>query len=287
MKFKSFHKIALLPVFIALLMGCNSCKNCQKEYEQLSTTEFHSLQEADSTIGVFLSKFDGKKKCVEYCDKVKQMGEEFNTMSNKFSAIDNSLPKKQYCAFISMVNTNDNTFSTSSFNAVKKTWDYLVTEKKETYMRERFDLIDEDELGDHLMEYAIKVANRVGDNWRVIKDGCYIINNDIEIERDVENKVVKGNCTVCVLMEKRMPWWWEFVGGVIEIFFPRVGNIVAHVVETFGRNVSAAVMIEVEGALEVSESSCNVDFSRGKFGFGDSNGENYGNFNRGHRNIRF
>ena len=244
MKSKFFHRITLLFVFIALLMGCNSCKNCQKEYEQLSQTEFHSLDDAMTATNEFLSKYDGKKKCLEYCDKVIQMREEFNTINKKFSDIESALtPKDQYCSFISMVNSNKNTFSNSSFYAVKKTWEYLVAEKKDTYMRNRLYSIDEDEFMAELESYAVSEVKRWYPKFKVVDS--YVLNGRMEEMSVVEERgklAMDGACIVHINMKgDRVSWAGDWI--------PRQ---------------TGSVEVWVEGTIRLSDSNCNVKFSRGE-----------------------
>lgn len=248
MRFKRFHKIALLPVFVALLIGCNSCnkvvRECQQEYDQLSTTEFQSLLEADTAIGLFLSKYEGKKKCLEYYSKAEQMRQDFSTMRNEFFNIDNNIaPKDRYCAFFSLVNSHNDTFSNSDFEAVRNTWNYLVNDKKVTYMRDRLNAIDYNEFVPHLKKYVLKEVSRWYPKFKVVDS--YVLNEQMEemsVVEEGDKLAMKGVCIVHLeLLGNRMPWagdWIPRKTGFLEVW--------------------------AEGTMRISDdSNCNVSFSRG------------------------
>lgn len=259
MKTNFFHKIALLPVFIALLMGCDRSstgitseppkpQNCQQAYKQLSTKEFHSLQEAKTATRDFLSKYKGDEKCSVCYDIAEQIESEFVIMDNLLLNIDNSSPKQRYCDFMSMVNTNKKTFSSSSFETVRKTWNYLVAEKKDTYRKERLDLIDEKEFKPYLMQMAKdRALEWYGGRLLVVVDeDCYILNDELVELYGVEGKAAKrGVCTVHVAMQGYFKD--KKNGNKRKLDVGRIG----------------AVEIRVEGTLKLSDSNCNISFAEG------------------------
>lgn len=258
MKTNFVKKSALLIVFVALLMMGNSCKKQDKtisnpqvsfsqEYDELTTKEFHSLREARLATSDFLSTYYDEENDSECYKKVEQMEIEFAKMSDLFMNVENSAPKQRYSDFLSMVKSNDKVFSGSFFESVRSTWSYLVAEKKEAYMKERLDMVDEADLQSYLMTYAKDLAMDWygGQNWVVVDKECYIENGELEDLYMVDGKVAKrGTCVVYVKMEGK---WHKNKKGENRRF-------------DVGRE--GAVEIWVEGTVTLSESG-RVVFSRG------------------------
>ena len=210
-------------------------RNCQQEFNQLVQKKFYSTGEARSAALDFLCEFNNGQypECIE---QVRQMDDEVAEMEKLFADVADNRPIDRYCAFCSMVKSNDYTFSRSSFESVRKTWEYLMDEKGDDYLRERVNLIDENEFKPYLMSFAKDIAcERFGSSWVMTSGGCYILNNQLEEVTPVDGKAAKrGVCTVHVSMEGAL-------------FGLRKGY----------------VEIQVEGILGVSDSGCNVFFSKG------------------------
>ena len=255
---KNNQTLTFLSVFTVLLImcicgGCSSKDNptpdtlfgnkpsrdCQQECNQLLQEKYYSVEEALSATRDFWSDFIDEEQCSECRDEVRKMENEFLNMDNLFSNIDRKDPEDRYCAFLSMVKSNDVTFSRSSFEAVRKTWEYLKEEKKDEYLNERLSLIDEDDFKPYLMDFAKQLAmSRYGKRKMVVVDSeCYIINNQVKEISVVEGKCAKlGACTVHV----------EMKGNFLHLGW-RTGY----------------VEFSVEGVLGISESGCDVFFSKG------------------------
>lgn len=231
--------VLMLLVVAGLTLSCVSCKSkaCQQDYEQLSMTEFHSLSEAQKAIGDFLSKYEDSKRCTEYCDKVRQMKVEFEGMEKLFTNIDNSDPEQQYCEFIATVNSKGESFSKSSYEIVRKTWNYLENEKKDAYLRKRLDKIDDNLFKSYLESYAVDIASRLcGSKYSV--DDYYTLKEQIETTLDETGGELKkiGSCIVHVDMVKErflLPDKWGYVE------------------------------IRVEGAMSISDFNCKPCFAKG------------------------
>lgn len=235
--------VIMLLVVAGLTLGCVSCKSkvCQQDYEQLSMTEFHSLSEGLEAIGDFLSKYDNSKRCSEYCDKVKQVKTEFMDMEYLFSDVDNSDLEQRYCEFVAMVNSNKTTFSHSNFEAVQKTWNFLVDTKRVVYQRERLDLIDENEFKPYLLDLAREKASRWKRDFDVID--YYIIHEQVKtsVVETGGNLKKQGSCTVHV----------DLVGNLLpDGYF-----------ESYRR--TAYLDITVEGSMKISDSNCETSFAKG------------------------
>lgn len=239
--------------FLASLSGCHSrgnngtianlltSRDCRQEYNQLSVEEYHDLYDAKTAMRSFLADFDDKSECFDCCGNVQQMEAEFANMDNLFSDVDLKMPKEQYCAFVTMVNSNSSRFSGSSFEAVRNTWAYLVKEKKDYYLRERLDLIDQSEFTPHLISFAKELAEDWygggGPTGWVVKNS-YVLNNAMSPVNEVEGVCAKRcSCTVHVDMEGAMGLGLR----------------------------SGSVEILVEGTLDISGSGCNVVFAKGGY----------------------
>lgn len=212
-------------------------RDCRQEYNQLSQEKYNSIKEARDAARSFLLDFNIEEQCFECCDEIRKMEDEFVNMDNLFSNVDNSAPKNRYCAYIKMVESNDNVFSRSSYEAVRKTWDYLKDEKKDYYLKARLNLINENDFKPYLIAFAKDLAiSRYGGRGMVVVDkGCYILNVDLEDIYQVEGKAAKrGVCTVHIEMKGGLVGWRK---GYVEY--------------------------RVEGQLYISPSECNVRFSKG------------------------
>lgn len=252
-----FQMIVLLLLNLSLFVcSCDSGKNtntlfepqknskptrdCRQEYNQLSQKKYYSISEARKASQSFLSDFNIEEQCYECCDEVRKMEAEFANMDILFSNVDNSMPENRYCAFCYMVKSNDNVFSRSSYEAVRKTWEYLIAEKKDDYLRERLNLIEEDDFKPYLINYAKELASEWygggGPSGWIVKD-WYILNNEMEGVMPVDGKAArKCACTVHINMEGAMGLGLR----------------------------SGSVDIWVEGVLGIG-TDCNVFFSKGAY----------------------
>lgn len=211
-------------------------RDCRQEYNQLSQEKYNSIKEARDAARSFLLDFNNEEQCIECCNEIREMEDEFVNMDNLFSNVDNSAPKNRYCAYIKMVESNDNVFSRSSYEAVRKTWEYLKDEKKYYYLRERLNLIEESDIMPYLGDFAIDLAKARYDKWDVVGRECYILNDRLEEFSKVEGLFAKrGVCIVHVAM-KGAKW--------------------------YNRNRIGYVEYQVEGTLTIL-TSCDVSFSRG------------------------
>ncbi|MBQ6304969.1 MAG: hypothetical protein IJK78_00230 [Bacteroidales bacterium] len=252
---RGFALVLCAAVSMALL-SCNSntkrkeppvpSRDCQQEYMQLSIKEFHSLNEAKKAVRDFLNEFEDNAQCSECITNVKQMETAFFGMDNLFSNIDNSLPKDRYCAFKSMVNSNG--FSGTPYETVRLTWNYLVEDKKETYIKDRLEAIDENDFKPRLMKYAREIAEQAwGNRFDVM---------DCEVYGEVEVSIVDGKMAKCGTCNK--------VGVYMEGNFLPKGRG-KRFRERFRKR--ATVYFKVGGTLKLSESNCEMVFDRGDFDY--------------------
>lgn len=257
MKSNFFHKISLMPVFFALLIGCNRSstkstpeppkpQDCQQVYEQLSTTEFHSLQEALDATSNFLTEFDDQ--CPVYAN-VRSLQTKFNEMNQLFLDIDNgTAPKQRYCDFISKVKTDGNMYKSSDIEAVRSTWNYVVNEKKQEYMRQRLESIDDEEFMPRLKNYVLDEVKRWYPKFRV-EEG-YVLNErmeDMSVVEEGGKLAMRGACIVHVEMKGDR-------NKLGEKWFPRIDERYRKV---------GYVEVWAEGTMRLSDSNCDVKFSRG------------------------
>jgi len=263
--------LALLLVFamsLLMLSGCSSSgtnpngnsaskTKCREAYNELSTKEFHSVKEARDAAKEFLSKFADKEQCSDCYDKAVQMNSEFIAMDDLLSNIDKGGADDDYCAFMSMVKSNNKTFANSKFETVKLTWNYLVGDLKASYMKERLDSIDEDDFKPYLMNYAIDLAKTWYRKFNVVNLGCEILNDEVDVNVVEGKNEKRGFCWVLVEMEgkgfKR--------GGNFEKWFPKVVD---------KRRRRGTFKIGVEGTLKVSETNCNLVFYKGNYDYDKS-----------------
>lgn len=211
-------------------------RDCRQEYDQLLQEKYNSIKDAGEAARRFLKDFDFEEQCSECCDEIRKMEAEFVNMESLFNNVDNDIPEDRYCSFISMVKANDNVFSGSSYEAVRKTWEYLKDEKKYYYLRERLNLIEESDIMPYLVDFAIDLAKARYDKWDVVGRECYILNDRLEEFSIVEGLFAKrGVCIVHVAM-KGAKW--------------------------YNRNRIGYVEYQVEGTLNIL-TSCDVSFSRG------------------------
>lgn len=213
------------------------CRDCRQEYNQIIQEKYYSTQDAIKAAQNFLLDFNIEEQCIECCDEIRKIEAEFTCMDSLFSNVDNSVPKDRYCAFFSMVKSNDNVFSNSSYETVRKTWEYLKDKERGKYVRERLSLINENDFKPYLIAFAkdLAISRYGGRGMVVVEKGCYILNVDLEDIYQVEGKAAKrGVCTVHIEMEGGL-WGWR--KGYVEY--------------------------RVEGQLYISPSGCNVRFSKG------------------------
>ena len=99
---RHFRTVSFLFIFITfLLTGCNSYskeekksepvvreRNCQREYDQLSSKKFCDINDAIRAANDFLSYFENKGECSDCCSNVRRIKDDFSSMENLFSNID-------------------------------------------------------------------------------------------------------------------------------------------------------------------------------------------------------
>lgn len=211
---------------------------CQKEYDQLSIKEFHSLEEAKAAIDTFMVKYGEIEKCSDYCAKMKDISEEFEVMERLFYEVEESDPEYRYCDFVEIVNSIDGPFSKSSFETVRKTWAYLESEKKNAYLMEMLDTIDEDSFKSMLIGFAESEVMKRYQHKDFSLDYSNITNNTLDDFSVVKRKgalVKKGSCKVSVHIK---------------------GNKLKDGSIWEGLRRHGVVDVSVEGFVSIQESSC-------------------------------
>lgn len=242
-----FSKLALLLVVAATLFtsGCNNSKpdlNCLQSINELEKKEFGSPQEALDNLDFFMSNYEKESSCQSCCGKATEMKKEFEKMKNYFSDIDNSSePKDRYCKFLSMENST--IFPNSSYEAVRKTWKNYKQERKIHYQNERVDLIDGDDFKPYMLKYAKDLTKEELSGFlrfkKIDEEACEILSSPIpELSTiQVEGKNRRHySCRVRV-----------GVKGVVD-----------------GKN-KGHYDYDVKGTLEVSNSGCDLVFSKGDY----------------------
>ena len=251
---RHFRTVSFLFIFITfLLTGCNSYskeekksepvvreRNCQREYDQLSSKKFCDINDAIRAANDFLSYFEDKGECSDCCSNVRRIKDDFSSMENLFSNIDERDASYRLCAYYQMVEQNNDRFSNNSFETVRETWKCLTDTKKDKYMRERLNSISTSDFAPHLRQYARDLAEEWygggGPAGWVVED-CYILNNEISEPEFVEGKAAKRcSCTIHVKMEGAMGLGLR----------------------------SGSVDIEVEGTLGLTD-NCSLVFSKGNY----------------------
>lgn len=246
---RHFRAVASIFVFITfLLTGCipwgkkpiEPERNCQQEYDQLSSKRFCDINDAIQAANDFLSYFEDKGECSDCCSNVRRIKDDFRSMENLFLNIDQKNAPYRLCVYYQMIEQYDEQFSNSPFETVRETWKCLKDNKKDEYIRERLNSITSSDFAPYLKQFACELAEEwysggIISGWTV--EESYIQNNYISEPKLVEGKAAKQcSCIVHVKMEGSHGW----------------------------KIRTGSVDIEVEGTLGLTD-NCSLVFSKGNY----------------------